>query len=294
MKDFSYWTEYEGASEGSGRSEKLWLINPDTGQIGLFKYRKDKETTDHVSECIAYELSKLIELPCARFELGVFEGREGSMSYNIVDWKSSKVLEEGISCINHVYETYDADCLVDIKTGDKYSLEMIRRSLDSFGLYDEFLRIPVFDFLIGNTDRHQSNWALIKENKDCSISPLYDNSSSLCAYVKKEKIDLLLGKDYTLWKSLVDTKSKSIIRIHCKDVGQPTHSEVLQFLRKNNYTATKDIVEKIIENVTDRSICDILDKYDNENLSEKKKELIKKFLMSKIMMMKDIYSERKE
>lgn len=30
MKDFSFWEEYEGASEGSGRSEKLWLMNPDT------------------------------------------------------------------------------------------------------------------------------------------------------------------------------------------------------------------------------------------------------------------------
>ena len=37
MKDFSHWKEYEGASEGSGRSEKLWLINPDTNQTGLFK-----------------------------------------------------------------------------------------------------------------------------------------------------------------------------------------------------------------------------------------------------------------
>ena len=53
MKDFSNWKEYEGASEGSGRSEKLWLINPDTEQTGLFKYKKDVETTDHVSECIA-------------------------------------------------------------------------------------------------------------------------------------------------------------------------------------------------------------------------------------------------
>lgn len=29
MKDFSFWEEYEGASEGSGRSEKNWLQNPD-------------------------------------------------------------------------------------------------------------------------------------------------------------------------------------------------------------------------------------------------------------------------
>lgn len=40
MKDFSFWEEYEGTPEGSGRSEKIWLINPDTGQTGLFKLRK--------------------------------------------------------------------------------------------------------------------------------------------------------------------------------------------------------------------------------------------------------------
>ena len=28
IKDFSSWEEYEGASEGSGRSEKIWLVNP--------------------------------------------------------------------------------------------------------------------------------------------------------------------------------------------------------------------------------------------------------------------------
>lgn len=53
MKDFSFWEEYEGAAEGSGRSEKIWLKNPDTKQIGLFKFKKDASTTDHVSECVA-------------------------------------------------------------------------------------------------------------------------------------------------------------------------------------------------------------------------------------------------
>lgn len=62
VKDFSFWMEYEGASEGSGRSEKVWLINPDTNQIGLFKYKKDVATTDHVSECIAYDLATQIDI----------------------------------------------------------------------------------------------------------------------------------------------------------------------------------------------------------------------------------------
>ena len=76
MKDFSFWEEYEGTPEGSGRSEKIWLMNPDTGRTGLFKFKKDISTTDHVSECIASDLANIIGIPCAKFEVGLYKGRE--------------------------------------------------------------------------------------------------------------------------------------------------------------------------------------------------------------------------
>lgn len=293
MKDFSSWTEYEGASEGSGRSEKIWLMNPDTNQTGLFKYKKDKTTTDHLSECIAYDLAKLVNIPCAKFEVGAYKEREGSMSYNIIE-REDMALIEGIYCINLAYDSFDAECLIDIKTGDKYSLEMIRKALEPFGVFDDFLCIPVFDYLIGNTDRHQSNWALILENSICQLSPLYDNSSSLCAYVKNTNVDSYLGKDLLLWKSLVDTKSKSLIRISNNDKRQPTHLEVLTTLRYNYYKQTKSIVGKIERVMTEAAICDILNKYEEEILPTKRKELIKRFLLSKIQLMKEVYKEKEE
>lgn len=289
MKDFSFWEQYEGTSEGSGRSEKIWLINPDTNQIGLFKFKKDKETTDHVSECIAYELARLIGIPCAEFEVGLYKGREGSMSYNIVE-KEGMVLIEGIYCISRVYENFDSEKLIDIKSGDRYSLEMIEASLKTFGLFDDFLSILVFDFLIGNTDRHQSNWALLMENGQFHLSPLYDNSSSLCAYVKEEKIIQYLGKDKLLWKSLVDTKSRSIIRIKNRDEKQPTHLEMLNFLKEKYYMQTQKIVKKIITCVTENTVYDILNKYE-EVLSEQKRTLIQRYLLSKIQLMEEVYGE---
>ena len=60
-------------------------MNPDTGRTGLFKFKKDISTTDHVSECIASDLANIIGIPCAKFEVGLYKGREGSMSYSIVD-----------------------------------------------------------------------------------------------------------------------------------------------------------------------------------------------------------------
>lgn len=288
MKDFSFWEKYDGASEGSGRSEKIWLLNPDTDQIGLFKFKKDIYTTDHVSECIAYELAKLIGIPCAKFELGTYQGREGSMSYNLVD-REGAILIEGIYCISAIYN-FDAERLIDVETGEKYSLEMIRKVLEPLELFDSFLPLLVFDFLIGNTDRHQSNWALILENGKLSLSPLYDNSSSLCAYVKEDRIKQYLGKDMLLWKSLVDTKSKSIIRITGHDKKAPTHLEMLKFLKKQYYRETKDIVQMMEERISEEAVCRILDKY-KESLSEEKRALIKKYILAKIEMLKNVYKK---
>lgn len=287
MKDFSFWKEYEGASEGSGRSEKLWLMNPDTGQIGLFKFKKDTETTDHVSECIAYELAKLIGLSCARFEIGSYKGREGSMSYNIIDHEGM-ILIEGIYCISLMYHSFNEELLMDMETGKRYSLEMIRTVLEPLGLFNDFLPVLVFDFLIGNTDRHQSNWALILEKEKMSISPLYDNSSSLCAYVKESRIKAYLGKDKLLWKSLVDTKSKSRIRITCSDKKPPTHLTVIDFLKKNYYTQTIEIENKIETFVTETAVYAILDKY-KEELTEQRRNLIAKYILSKVQLLKDVY-----
>ncbi len=40
INNYNDWTEYEGASEGSGRSKKIWLTNKKENEIGLFKYPK--------------------------------------------------------------------------------------------------------------------------------------------------------------------------------------------------------------------------------------------------------------
>jgi hypothetical protein len=292
MKDFSFWEEYEGAAEGSGRSEKLWLMNPDTGQIGLFKFKKDLATTDHVSECVAYDLASLIGLPCAKFELGTYKEREGSMSYNIVD-HDGMILLEGIYCISLMYHSFDEELLIDLETGERYSLDMIKTALEPWGLFNDFLPILIFDFLIGNTDRHQSNWALILEKEKLRISPLYDNSSSLCAYVKESRIKEYLGKDKLLWKSLVDTKSKSLIRITSNDMKQPTHLTMIEFLRKNYYEQTIEIEKKIEMLVTADVVYAILDKY-KEALTEDRKKLIGKYILSKVQLLKKVYGEEEK
>lgn len=293
MKDFSFWKEYDGASEGSGRSEKIWLQNPDTGQIGLFKFKKDIDTTDNISECIAYDLACILGSPCAKFEVGMYEGREGSMSYNILK-KPDQILVEGIHFIMLMYPKYNPELFIDTMTSNRYSIEMIKKAIERFVPIDDLLKMLMFDYLIGNSDRHQNNWAILIENGKMQWSPLYDNSSSLCAYISEKNIPNYMGNDKNRWNSLIDTKSKSLIRCREIDEKRPTHLEVLKYLKENYFDDTYVFAKNIVSLLTEENIYRILDLYSEDGLSEKKKMLILKFLLDKIKMMNYIYFGEEE
>lgn len=156
MKDFSQWEKFNMVLEGSGRSEKIWLINPNTKQIGLFKYKKDQHTTDHISEYIAYKLACLLNIECARYEVGTYYGREGGMSYNNLTNDKQRLIE-GVDYIYGKYPSYDVNKLMNISDAKVYSLEMIKESIQQIIEFKIFLVIPLFDYLIGNTDRYQNN-----------------------------------------------------------------------------------------------------------------------------------------
>ncbi len=87
------------------------------------------------------------------------------MSYNLVDSNfedNYTNLLEGIVFIENQYPYYDKDKLEDTYSNSKYSIQMIQNSLNGILGIDEFYKIVIFDILIGNSDRHHSNWAIIK------------------------------------------------------------------------------------------------------------------------------------
>lgn len=298
IKDFSSWEEYKDNSMGSGRSEKIWLSSG--SEVGLFKFPKQFSdgniTTEHVTEKLASDIANLLDIPCAKVDVGTYNGRLGSMSYQIN--KSNEFLMEGISFINKAYPNYDIDKLYDPVKKIYYSLPIIYPIIKGLHCEREFVEMVTFDALIGNSDRHHSNWAVLVtfENLDkleVSYSPLYDNGSSLCSYVKESDIDSFLGNDINRLVSLVTTKSKSRIRIDGLSKKEPQHLEVMAFMMKNELFNIHFIpfAKKVLDRLSTKNINKILEEYPDNLMSVKRKELIRRFLSHKLVIIKTVLEQ---
>lgn len=78
----------------------------------------------------------------------------------------------------------------DFKTSKDHSIELIEKICQGFNVQNykyDFIKMLLFDLLIGNGDRHQDNWAILFSFDDVlsepqkfqgRVSPLYDNGSS--------------------------------------------------------------------------------------------------------------------
>ena len=229
------------------------------------------------------------------------------MSYNLVDSNfedNYTNLLEGIVFIENQYPYYDKDKLEDTYSNSKYSIQMIQNSLNGILEIDEFYKIVIFDILIGNSDRHHSNWAILSKGTvyttpenvldilfDYDICPLYDNGSSLCAYEDNNDLQVFF-KDRMKFEALVNTKSKSAIG--WENERPIRHFELLKKIKDHAYDRTIQYIENIKNNINEENIDKILSDFDNNIISIDMKKLLKMYLLERRKRMLEIYDLKDE
>lgn len=225
------------------------------------------------------------------------------MSYNILEDSESNLLE-GLAFIQTHYPYYIKNKLEDPYSNIKYSIQMIQKSLNGIINIEEIYKMIIFDILIGNSDRHHSNFAIISkgivyktpENKldiyfNYKMSPLYDNGSSLCAYEDNNDIEIFF-KDKMKFEALVNTKSKSAIG--WENERPIRHFELLTKLKENAYDLTISYIKKIKENINEQSINTLLNEFDIDIINEDMKRLLKIYILERRKRMLEIYNLKDE
>lgn len=169
---------------------------------------------------------------------------------------------------------------------------------------DKFYKIVIFDILIGNSDRHHSNWAILAKGTvyktpedmldiffNYNMCPLYDNGSSLCAYEDNNNLEIFF-KDKMKFEALVNTKSKSAIG--WENERPIRHFELLKKIKDNAYELTVQYIEKIKTNINEENIDKILNEFDNNIISIDMKKLLKMYLLERRKRMLEIYDLKDE
>lgn len=188
--DISDWTP--DGFEPLGTKPKMWMVNPATQEMWLFKTTTSNTRADGSSylkgddwaERVATELAVQLGVPAAVAELAVVDLGD-DRSFGVI---SQKVLADSETLI-HGNELLAEIGVSGASTRDRtgYTLDAVQRALSGvappvdgsgFDAWEWFVGYLVLDALIVNTDRHQENWAVIADGGR-RLAPTFDHASSL-------------------------------------------------------------------------------------------------------------------
>lgn len=151
-KDFKF---LNGEINTKGSRVKRIVIDK-KGNKAFFKYEgQGYLVSEACSEKMSYEIAKVLNYKCARIELAKDQqGTIGVLNYLFVD--------------NCVSEHTDAVSYLNIHDNERskyYTISNIKKVLDELdkNLFADFIKIMIFDALVGEQDRHEENWGIIEK-----------------------------------------------------------------------------------------------------------------------------------
>lgn len=166
--DASDWSELPWFSSGGTRAKRI-LQDPEGG-IWFFKCSERKEAKDGKpakyykyefwSEIIAYQIGTQLGLNVLRYDPSVYDGQIGCISRTMIDQNNQNLSEIG----RYMTEFEPRFVPSNVKSRRFYSFQLLRKTFKSYKFsrfWPQIFETLLFDVIIGNTDRHQENWAVI-------------------------------------------------------------------------------------------------------------------------------------
>jgi hypothetical protein len=90
--------------------------------------------------------------------------------------------------------------------------------------------------------------------------------------------------------ALVDSKSKSRIRIDGSLKKEPRHTDVLKYIHKNYNERVIEFIRNLINVLTENKINEVVNCLGKNIVGNNRKKLIIKYLIEKRKILKDIFS----
>ncbi len=276
--DVSDWL-VTSVSSTKGTRDKLVLVKPNTEDTYFLKFPMVRENRDYTpenwSEVLAYEIGNALGFNVLRYDLAVYHGRVGCISKNMITPSNNESLIEGHSILSRFDSTYDP---ADKTTYNKYTFEFVQKALTAFDakfFVKDFIRALIFDAIIGNSDRHQSNWGLIQSIELVEVRPIKkglklpfgkakDDGLQVTININRKAAPIYdsgccLGREFgeVQIQQHLDIQSKfdKYIRNGVSELRtgetnkKPSHEELLHFIKNTNNGEWKSFIDDEINRV---------------------------------------------
>lgn len=191
--------DYEVETEDKGKRRKRWIIFSDKRFL-VKEIRED--TYEDYAELLVEQLCHQVDLPCAHYDLAIFDGKPCVITEDFISKGTSERLVSGKSFLSETLKMladnglYERQCVGDQK--ELNNLDMIRRCL-SFHLRDDQVDevMKSFDMMFAlcyfclNGDLHMSNWSVVRNplsDTSYRFAPNYDFGSYFRFNLSRSKI----------------------------------------------------------------------------------------------------------
>lgn len=170
VPDVSNWEEKFWYNTGGTRAKK-YLEKPDGG-LFYFKRSMEKAATETKpgkyfrfefwSEIIAYQVGALLGFDVLEYRPAIDGQYVGCLCEEMIDVSKGELIA-GFQYLQGLKPDFDPE---KNENRCQYTFQFIEAALTKYDLerfMPRILEMIVFDALIGNTDRHQENWAIISD-----------------------------------------------------------------------------------------------------------------------------------
>lgn len=283
------------ALEPMGSKAKFWFEHEDLGPC-LFKEARP-HTGEDWSEKVAAEIAGLLGLPHAKYELAVCEGARGVITPRLT--ANDEELVHGNELLIEIDPAYELKS-VEYRT-PAHTVGSVVRALreaaggaelpkgaelpgevtDAVGVLAGYL---LLDALIGNTDRHHENWALIRAPEKAGtprykVAPTFDHASSLGRNEPLERVEeRLTTNDRGFTVEAYAAKARSALFSSADDSAPLAPLDAFGEITRFSNPAARAWCQRL-DRVTHETLQGILDRVPEDRMPESVKQFVVRMVM---------------
>lgn len=238
----------------SGSEKKIGLLID--GEKYFVKFRKVSLKGllyNHVSEYLGSHIFNLLGLKAQKTLLGTYQGKEVVLIQDFLpDGMTFVPFQEVVERMLDTDETQAPYSFTDImkRLRANKKLTKLREMIHVF--WDMY----IIDALIGNFDRHGSNWGFLKRDNIYSLAPIFDNGSSLYPQMNdEEEMHRVLNSEEEIDKRIFDFPT-SQIKLRGKK------SSYFQVINSLKFTECNEALVRIHKRIRLSEIDNLVDSVD--------------------------------